>query len=122
VILLDTHAAIWLAQGHRRVRPLERFVRLYLSPASVLEVQFLVETGRVRLARGVSTATLAGDERWRLDEPPPGRWFEQAAELSWTRDPFDRLLGAHALVRGWRLATADETLLGRLPSTAVFEL
>jgi len=35
--------------------------------------------------------------------------------LSWTRDPFDRLLVAHARLRGWRLATADTTLLAHLP-------
>jgi len=37
-----------------------------------------------------------------------------ALDLSWTRDPFDRLIAAHARLRGWRLATADETLLNGL--------
>ncbi len=38
----------------------------------------------------------------------------QAIDLSWTRDPFDRLLVAHARLRGWRFATADAALLKRL--------
>lgn len=122
VILLDTNAVIWLARGHRRARALQRLPRLYLSPASVLEVQFLAETGRVRLSAGRSALDLAGDARWRLDEPPAGRWFGEACDFDWTRDPFDRLIAAHARLRGWKLATADGLLLDRLPSADVLPL
>ena len=122
VILLDTHAAIWLATGHARSRPLERVQRLYLSPVSVLEVQFLVEAGRLRLAAGRGAGELADDDRWRLDEPPAAKLFTRACELGWTRDPFDRLLAAHALLRGWKLATADETVLEHLPASSVVPL
>jgi PIN domain nuclease of toxin-antitoxin system len=34
--------------------------------------------------------------------------------VGWTRDPFDRLLVAHAFYRGWRLATGDHDLIERL--------
>jgi PIN domain nuclease of toxin-antitoxin system len=122
VILLDTHAAIWLGSAHARSRPLERLQRLYLSPVSVLEVQFLVEAGRLRLASGRNVDEIASDDRWRLDEPPAAKLFTRACELGWTRDPFDRLLAAHALVRGWKLATADDTLLEHLPSSSVMPL
>ena len=122
VILLDTHAAIWIAERHRRVRPLERFPRIYLSPAAVLEIQFLAESGRLRLSEGRSPADLAGDDRWRLDEPPAAKWFAAACELSWTRDPFDRLLAAHARLRGWKLATADRVLLEHLAPSEVLPL
>jgi len=122
VILLDTHAAIWLATGHPRSRPLERLQRLYLSPVSVLEVQFLLEAGRLRLAAGRGVEEIADDDRWRLDEPAAARLFTRACELAWTRDPFDRLLAAHALVRGWKLATADDMLLEHLSPTSVLPL
>jgi PIN domain nuclease of toxin-antitoxin system len=122
VILLDTHAAIWIAQRHRRVRALERFARIYLSPASVLEIQFLLDAGRLRLSEGRSASMLAGDDRWRLDEPPAAKWFMTACELDWTRDPFDRLLAAHARLRGWKLATADTLLLERLAPSDVLPL
>jgi PIN domain nuclease of toxin-antitoxin system len=49
-----------------------------------------------------------------LDDPPAAAWFDRALELAWTRDPFDRLLVAHAQLRGWRLATADSDLIDRL--------
>jgi PIN domain nuclease of toxin-antitoxin system len=122
VILLDTHAAIWIAQRHRRVRALQRFPRIYLSPASVLEIQFLLDAGRLRLSEGRSASMLAGDDRWRLDQPPAAKWFMTACELGWTRDPFDRLLAAHARLRGWKLATADILLLERLAPSEVLPL
>ena len=110
VILLDTNALIWLLQRHRRARVLEKHPRLQMSPASLLELQLLVEAGRLAVPRGRTVAAVAQDPRWRLDEPPAGPWFEIACELSWTRDPFDRLLVAHARLRGWKLATADSML------------
>jgi PIN domain nuclease of toxin-antitoxin system len=122
VILLDTHAAIWLARGHRRARPLKELPRLYLSPASVLEIQFLLESGRVRLAADTTVAQVAADDRWTLDEPPVARWFAAACDLSWTRDPFDRLIAAHAQVRRWKVATADALLLTQLPPSDVLAL
>lgn len=114
MILLDTNALIWLQQGHRRARPLARIPRLYLSPASLLELQFLVEAGKLRFGEGTSAATIGADPRWALDEPPAASWFTEASEVSWTRDPFDRLIVAHALLRRWRVATGDGPLIDRL--------
>jgi PIN domain nuclease of toxin-antitoxin system len=122
VILLDTNALIWLAQGHRRARPLVAFPRLHVSPASLLEIQFLLEAGRVRFKAGGSAASLAADDRWRLDEPSPAKWFAAACEFGWTRDPFDRLIAAHARVRRWKLATSDDRLLEHLAPSEVVAL
>ncbi len=120
LILLDTNALIWLLQRHRRAQILTARARLQMSPASLLEVQLLVEAGRLALPDGRTPASIVTDPRWVLDEPPAGRWFERAVEIGWTRDPFDRLLVAHARLRGWRLATSDSGLLEQLrPSEAL---
>ena len=122
MILLDTNALIWLAQGHRRVTGLASSARrLYVSPASLLELQFLIEAGRVRL-RGIGLDGLAHDSRWALDDPPSADWFQQAWGLTWTRDPFDRLLVAHARLRDWKLATADTGVLGHLDASQTVAL
>ena len=122
MILLDTNALIWLAQGHRRVASLASTgKRLYVSPANLLELQFLIEAGRVRL-RGVGLDALAHDSRWVLDEPPSADWFQQAWGLTWTRDPFDRLLVAHARLRNWKLATADAIVLDHLDASQTVAL
>lgn len=122
VILLDTNALIWLERGHPRARPLARAgQRLYTSPASVLELQFLLEAGRLRLQHGTLTDIVRRGP-WLLDDPPAAAWFETALESAWTRDPFDRLIVAHAELRGWRLATGDSALLSRLPERRRMEI
>lgn len=120
MILLDTNALIWLEQGHRRARSLARSGTVYISPASLLELQFLHEINRIQLAHGIDA--LAHDDRWMLDDPPAASWFLAAADLSWTRDPFDRLIVAHARLRGWRLATGDDGLLEKLSPRERMEL
>jgi PIN domain nuclease of toxin-antitoxin system len=114
VILLDTNALLWLHQGHPRSRPLTRYSgQLYISPATMLELQLLIEVGRLRLRRRAGITDLTEDDRWLLDDPPAASWFQRALAGGWTRDPFDRLLVAHAQLRGWRLATGDAGILER---------
>jgi PIN domain nuclease of toxin-antitoxin system len=122
VILLDTSALIWLHQRHRRTRNLEKHATLYASPASVLELQILIESGRMRLRAGTTVDDLVGDARWLLDDPPSADWFSRAVDVGWTRDPFDRLLVAHAQLRGWRLATGDTQLVAKLGQPRSLEL
>lgn len=95
--------------------------RTYISPANLLELQFLLEAGRIRL-HGTTVADLAHSERWLLDDPPAAGWFTTALALGWTRDPFDRLLVAHARLRGWRLATGDALLRDRLTESERIDL
>ncbi len=122
VILLDTNAVIWLDVAHPRSRPLTRATAaLYVSPATLLEIQFLMEAGRIRLTRDDAQA-LASDDRWLVDDPPAAAWFAEAIDLTWTRDPFDRLIAAHAQLRGWRLATGDTRLQRALGARRTLEL
>lgn len=121
MILLDTNAVIWLDQNHVRVRALARSSsRLMVSPATLLELQLLDELGRLRLRarlRGIIES-----DRWEIDDPPALEWFERSAEESWTRDPFDRLIVAHARLRRVRLATGDGAVLERLRPSERMEL
>jgi len=117
LILLDTNAVIWLHRGDRRAAALAgRATRLYASPATILELQFLIEAGRLRLRAGASVSQLIQDDRWVVDDPASAAWFEKASEIGFTRDPFDRLIVAHARLRHWRLATGDRALLDQLAS------
>jgi PIN domain nuclease of toxin-antitoxin system len=123
MILLDTNALLWVHRGHRRARRLGPLVgRLYASPASLLEIQLLVEVGRIRLRPGAGVADVVTDDRWMMDDPPSASWFDRALEIGWTRDPFDRLLVAHARLRGWRVATGDGDLIERLGPAGCLEL
>jgi PIN domain nuclease of toxin-antitoxin system len=123
MILLDTNAVIWMLRNHARAAPIARSrARVYLSPASLLEIQFLVETGRVKLKADASVSDLATDDRWLQDDPPAAVWFTEALGIGWTHDPFDRLLVAHARVRRWRLATGDGGLIEYLRPDEYLEL
>lgn len=122
MILLDTNAVLWLDQNLPRARPLLRGMRrLYISPATILELQFLQEAGRIRMRSG-DVQSVADDDRWLLDDPPAASWFAVAAGMGWTRDPFDRLIAAHAELRGWRLATGDVVLLEHLGPRRTIEI
>jgi PIN domain nuclease of toxin-antitoxin system len=113
VILLDTNAVIWIDGNHRRVRALlKQRGPFAVSPATLLELRFLDELGRIRLRAGI--AGIVEDARWQIDDPPAIDWFTAAAEQSWTRDPFDRLIAAHAILRRWRLASSDPSVLEHL--------
>lgn len=123
MILLDTNAILWVKARHSRVAQLVRSRRpLYISPANLLELQVLLESGRIRIKGTATVAGLADDDRWMLDDPPAAAWFNRAMDLGWTRDPFDRLLVAHALQRGWRFATSDQPLLEHLRESERLEL
>lgn len=88
----------------------------------MLEIQFLLEAQRIQLRTGTRIDDLVEDPRWLLDDPPAAAWFRAARELTWTRDPFDRLLAAHARYRGWELATGDGHLVEHLGANEVIEL
>jgi len=123
MILLDTSAILWILAGHRRARRLqEETARLYMSPVSMLELKYLVESGRLRETPGRSVKDVADDPRWQLDSPSSERLFTAALDVVWTRDPFDRLIAAHALLRRWRIATGDRHLLAQLPKNGVVAL
>ena len=123
VILLDTNATIWVHDDHARAASLIRAGKpLYVSPATLLELQVLTESGRLRLRRGSTPRELIADDRWVQDDPPSHDWFETALEVGWTHNVFDRLLVAHARMRRWKLATSDTTILAHLSSHEYFEL
>lgn len=118
MILLDTNAIVWTVTRHRRARPLRAANDLAISPASLLELNMLVTLGRIR----VRLQDVLDDERWAVDDPPALEWFTRAADEGWTRDPFDRLIVAHARLRRARLATGDGPLLEHLRSSEALAL
>jgi PIN domain nuclease of toxin-antitoxin system len=122
VILLDTNAVIWLERGHRRTRGLTAAGPLFVSPVTLVELQMLAELARIRFTADGGVAAIVADRRWTIDDPPSIDWFTLATEESWTRDPFDRLIVAHARLRGWPVATADRTILDRLRPSERVEL
>jgi PIN domain nuclease of toxin-antitoxin system len=119
VIHIDTHVALWLRAGDRgRLRPIRRTLDvadLAVSPFVVLELQALFEIGRIRESGRWVAQHLAEDHGVNLVDTLLAEACERALDLSFTRDPFDRLIAGHALAAGTELLTVDERLLEHLP-------
>lgn len=112
---LDTHAVIWLYAGDLRrfpaaARELLEAEALAVSPMVALELQYLSEVGRVTEGPGGILADLR--ERVGLQELDCSfaKVVRRAAQLTWTRDPFDRLIVGHAEAESALLLTADTTI------------
>lgn len=118
-ILLDTHAAIWAADGtlhstcRRNIDAAARDGRLLLSPISAWEVAMLVEKGRLNLTVSVDTYVR---ELFALPgvvtAPLSPTIAAEAAMLGQPMhaDPADRMLVATAIAYGASLMTRDRRL------------
>jgi len=122
MIHLDTHVVVWLYAGRSEqipaaARAVLEAEELAISPMVVLELQYLFETGRVSEPAAPVVRELGSKLGLEVSSVPFADVVARAAALSWTRDPFDRLIAAQALVEGVPLLTADKTLRRRLPNT-----
>ena len=114
-VLLDTHFLLWAVLGLPRMDEfpwLERYRPWGVSPVSFLELQFLSEVGRLELRHEEFVEALGRDPRFVIDEVPLMALVSHALSLSWTRDPFDRLLAAHSAARRTPLCTLDRRMRG----------
>jgi len=116
VIVLDTHAAIWLATDRGLGRQSQRMAdkalsedRLVVSAFSFWELAMLIAKG------GLRTLKSASEERAKLiaggirELPVSGDIAILAAELeSLNGDPADRIIAATAIAHDATLMTADE--------------
>jgi PIN domain nuclease of toxin-antitoxin system len=109
-VLVDTHIALWALGDPTRLTSEERALLVdpaidrCMSPMSVWEAAIKREAGRLRAPRNLSAVLEA---EFRMLEITP-RLLETAAELPrHHRDPFDRVLIAHALDDDLSIVTRD---------------
>jgi PIN domain nuclease of toxin-antitoxin system len=86
-----------------------------VSPMSVLELTYMHEIGRARDPVPMMLAALRQSIGLEVADVSLAKLMETAVGLSWTRDPFDRMIAAHAIVADVPLVTADRTILEHLP-------
>lgn len=120
MILLDTHVVVWLYDDPQRLLPMHVQRRLdneqlALSPFVSLELQYLYEVGKTAVAAKTITTELVSKLEMVVTDPPSALICQTAIELSWTRDPFDRLISAQALAAQTTLVTKDRTIRKHLP-------
>lgn len=116
MLFLDTHAIVWLYQ-----KDLEQFSQgglsslekesLYVSPAVMLELEYLFEIKRITEHGTTITNYLSEKIGIETDAVSFLPIAERAMKLKWTRDPFDRLITAQANFHSAGLLTKDRSIL-----------
>jgi PIN domain nuclease of toxin-antitoxin system len=87
----------------------------FVSPVVELELTYLYEVGRVTEPAMAPLQALARTVGLEIADASLTAVTRAALGLTWTRDPFDRLIAAHAIAIGAPLLTADRTILEHLP-------
>lgn len=122
VVHLDTHVVVWLFAGMKqRIPPnvadaLERNA-LAISPMVELELEYLHEIGRLKDPSGVVVRDLGHRIGLEVAAGSFGAVAGAATRFKWTRDPFDRMIVAHAEVQQASLVTADVAIRREYPRT-----
>jgi PIN domain nuclease of toxin-antitoxin system len=83
---------------------------LLLSPMVMLELQYLFEIGRLTVPPETIVDTLRRAARLRMCDLPFAEVARAALQETWTRDPFDRIIVAHARLRETALITKDRVI------------
>ncbi len=112
---LDTHVAIWLYIDRRdaiptAVRRLIDTEPLAVSPMVALELDLLYEIGRTEGPAEVVLAGLGRSVGLTTSPTPFTDVVGAATDLTWTRDPFDRLICAQAVAENEILLTKDRKI------------
>lgn len=120
MIYLDTHVAIWLFAGRdtsfpERARKVLETEDLLISPVTYLEMELLFETGKIRPHAEEIYQYLQGKIGLQFSSVLFPEVARKATLLSWTRDPFDRLIVADALAADAPLVTKDQDILSHYP-------
>ena len=87
----------------------------FVSPIVELELTYLYEVGRVTEPPAAPLEALRRTIGLGIAEVSLRELARAASGLSWTRDPFDRMIAAQAIVADVPLVTADRTILDNLP-------
>ncbi len=117
ICYIDTQIAVSLAQANvakfsRRALSLIETSDVRISPMALLELQYLYEIGRIVITPHQILTKLGAEIALTVCDYPFPIIAEVATGESWARDPFDRVIVAHAKANGAApLLTTDENIL-----------
>ena|ERR1041385_7003977 len=112
---LDTHIVLWLHVSKKDMlsapakAALDESV-LLISPIVLLEIQFLMERGRVTVEGPKIVEDLRETIGLEVCTAAFAAAVEEARKMIWTRDPFDRLIAGHAAAARAPLITKDRSI------------
>ena len=117
---LDTHVALWLYAGEaarisKRAAAMINSEALLASPIVLLELQYLCEIGRLAVPPHAVVGELKRRIGLSMQNRPLEAIAEQALNLDWTRDVFDRMIVAQAALDDASLVTTDRIIRKHYP-------
>lgn len=114
-LYLDTHVLVWLYS-----KDLERFTErgkkmieendLFISPMVRLELDYLNEIKKTSVSGKKVVEYLSSSIGLATCDASFSEVVTIAGELTWTRDPFDRLIVAQAKLNGSPILTKDQSI------------
>lgn len=116
-LYLDTHIVVWLRQKElqkfspKALEAIEQAGQLFISPMVELELKFLYEIGRISETPYNILGDLGAMIGLKIDDHSFSEVIQKAMLIDWTRDPFDRIIVAHAMSQERKLLTKDEKIL-----------
>ena len=119
---LDTHLVCWLYNGEAAKlsatakAAIESAANLEISPVVELELHFLHEIGRFLHPPEEALRVMAEQFNLAISLTPFRQVTRAARPLTWTRDPFDRLIAAHAIAANAPLITKDRLIRKHCPN------
>jgi PIN domain nuclease of toxin-antitoxin system len=122
ICYLDTAVAVWLAEANlakvsQKALSLIQIADVRLSPMVVVELQYLHEIKRIIVTPQEILVKLSAEIGLTVCDHPFPIIAEIAIGETWTRDPFDRIIVAHAKSNGASpLLTKDEVIRANYPN------
>ncbi|MDA3798859.1 MAG: type II toxin-antitoxin system VapC family toxin [Kiritimatiellae bacterium] len=116
MIYLDTHVVVWLYSGDTKLLSAKAVELiedndLYISPVVYLELKFLYEISRIKVSPAEILENLSASIGLSLCEKSFFQIINESISLDWTRDTFDRIIVANAMVNNATLLTKDSRIL-----------
>ncbi|MCK5201655.1 MAG: PIN domain-containing protein [Spirochaetales bacterium] len=115
MIYLDTHVVVWVYQKDRSRFTPEALAlidreELLISPMVELELEFLFEIDLINVRAEIIIDYLKDRIGLKICENSFPNMIQKAILTKWTRDPFDRIITAHAAVNDSILITKDRQI------------
>ncbi len=115
MLFLDTHIIVWMYQDAFGLLTSDEIgcienSDIYISPMVKLEIEYLYETGKIKKGSETILRYLYNKIGLAVDDSDFRSIIENAFKEKWTRDPFDRIIVAHAKCRDAHLMSRDKRI------------
>lgn len=115
MVYLDTHLILWLYAGSLDLISKEVLQaldenELYISPIVELELQYLKEISKIKKSPSEIIEALHREMNLKVCTKDFHSIIRESLSMYWTRDPFDRIIVAHASLNNNILLTKDDAI------------